>query len=112
MIPPAMAPPVGEMCWNAAPPNPEPGFDVTAVHAFWTLVPGCSGNVVPGLPASANAGGRAHCMNTAAHKKAEMRRFMGLLLLTSQSGHRGYCAIAGVKQRPLDLPRGREGRKP
>ena len=34
-----------------------PGFVLTAVQPVRIFVPGCSGNVVPGLPASANAAG-------------------------------------------------------
>jgi hypothetical protein len=37
---------------------PIPGLVVTVVQAVWTWVPGCSGNVVPGAPGSANAGSR------------------------------------------------------
>jgi hypothetical protein len=39
----------------AWPPRPEPGFVVTAVQPVPTLPFGCSGNVVPGAPASARA---------------------------------------------------------
>src|SRR5215217_2848085 len=33
-----------------------PGLDRSAVQPLWTLVAGCSGNVVPGVPESASAG--------------------------------------------------------
>jgi len=46
---------VAESC-EAAPPVPVPGFERTELQALATLVPGCSGKVLPGEPESAYAG--------------------------------------------------------
>jgi hypothetical protein len=51
-----MAPPIGEMCRPEAPPTrPVPGFEMRFAQAVAGFDPGCSGNVVPGAPGSANA---------------------------------------------------------
>ena len=47
---------VGEMCAPEAPPTrPVPGFVMRLTQAVVGFDPGCSGNVVPGAPGSANA---------------------------------------------------------
>jgi hypothetical protein len=50
-----MAAAVGESC-EAAPPCPVPEFERTELQAVAIFVPGCSGKVLPGEPASAYAG--------------------------------------------------------
>src|SRR5215212_3101279 len=69
-----MPPAVGDK-WSAAwPPTPAPGLVVTAAQAVATLVPGCSGKVVPGAPASANAGLAPIVMKAPVTKIGTMRR--------------------------------------
>jgi hypothetical protein len=50
-----------------------PGFDITATQALWTFVPGCSGKVVPGAPASASAGPAPVAIKTALAKSVASR---------------------------------------
>jgi hypothetical protein len=71
-----MAPAVGDQLTTALPPGPVPGFDVIAVQPFWTLAPGCSGNVDPGAPASPNAGAAPTAIRAPATRMGTMRRFM------------------------------------
>jgi hypothetical protein len=60
----------------AWPPGAVPGFVVTATQPFCTLVPGCSGKVEPGGPASANADAAVAPHRARAHVVASRRRLI------------------------------------
>jgi len=62
--------------FEAAPPGPVPGFERTDWHAVATFVPGCSGKVVPGEPASAYTGVIEANMRPRAAKVDRVRRFI------------------------------------
>ena len=65
---------VEEKCAPAVPPTPVPGFVTTVPQAVAGFVPGCSGNVLPGAPESANATAAVAIMNAALAKIATERR--------------------------------------
>jgi hypothetical protein len=60
----------------AWPPRAVPGFVVTAMQPFCTFVPGCSGKVEPGGPASANADAAVAPQRVRAHVAASRRRLI------------------------------------
>jgi hypothetical protein len=75
---------VDEKC-AAAPPTPVPGFETIVVQAVAGFVPGCSGNVFPGAPGSADATAAVAIVNAALARVATARRPSWRMLLSSIS---------------------------